>query len=102
VSICGNTVRHERHQITCPVCHIADSWIVSSVSSSAWWGSINTCTNCGDSWGDGQLMARPFLRGWRQASIARAVEAWEQSCGCRTEWDDDFILKPCEHEQVAA
>lgn len=97
---CGGTVRWEKRQGTCPVCHISGSWIVNSVSSSAYWGGASTCTNCGDCWADGEMVARPFLRGWRQKSIADAVRHWEESCGCPAKWDMDlgWALILCEHE----
>ena len=32
----------------------------------AWIGVIWTCCSCGDRWGDGEMLERPFRRGWRQ------------------------------------
>jgi hypothetical protein len=71
-----------------------------SVSSSPYWAPITTCTNCGDSWGDGELLSRPFVRGWRQKSIDRAVARWEMGCPCPVRWAEGMCLIPCEHQRA--
>jgi len=38
----------------------------------AYYGWTITCLGCGDRWMDGERGERPFARGWRQESIARA------------------------------
>ena len=40
------------------------------------YGSLFYCCHCGDGWGDGERMERPFQRGWRQKSIADAKQHW--------------------------
>lgn len=37
-----------------------------------WYGALVTCAGCGDRWNDGEMQARPFAPGWRQANIRRA------------------------------
>lgn len=51
----------------CPVCEKRTRHLVSMY---AWYGDSHKCLNCGDEWRDGELMSRPFARGWRERSIA--------------------------------
>lgn len=32
-----------------------------------------TCLECGDTWADGELVERPFARGWRKQRLERAL-----------------------------
>ena len=41
-----------------------------------WYGWLDTCLNCGDSWQDGEWMPRPFAPGWRKESVADARERY--------------------------
>lgn len=41
-----------------------------------WYDTDWTCLACGDSWGGGEMHARPFRRGWRAKAQARAAEIW--------------------------
>jgi hypothetical protein len=53
----------------CPCCKqrsVFVGWFVE------WYGWDQTCLRCGDSWSDGELRERPFVRGWRQKSIDSA------------------------------
>lgn len=97
--ICGVPVRISRMVMTCPSCGI-EGWVVSHVQSSPYYSNIYTCTNCGDRWDNEELFSRPFKRGWRQESIRKANEAWEEACECPQErdWDMDGWLIPCEHQ----
>jgi hypothetical protein len=38
-----------------------------------WYGWEITCLKCGDVWQDGERTERPFLRGWRKASVKSAL-----------------------------
>lgn len=40
-----------------------------------WYGWEVTCLGCGDRWQDGERGERPFMRGWRKDSIAKAMRA---------------------------
>lgn len=40
-------------------------------------GPLVTCCACGETWSDGEMCPRPFARGWRQKSIARARAEWK-------------------------
>lgn len=59
----------------CPVCHkrsVILSWFYE------WYGASSTCLRCGDKWADGELMPRPFARGWRQRNIEEAKRTWRR------------------------
>jgi hypothetical protein len=34
-----------------------------------WYGTMWTCLACGDQWADGELLERPFMRGWRWRNV---------------------------------
>ena len=42
----------------------------------AWYGLDSVCLKCGDRWMDGELLLRPFMRGWRKQSVARAKQRY--------------------------
>lgn len=44
-----------------------------------WYGTAIVCCHCGDGWADGETKPRPFERGWREKSIARAKKQWNES-----------------------
>ena len=51
---------------------------VAHMSTNPYLGDILTCVECGDTWGLGEgPFGRPFQRGWRQKSIARAQKIWD-------------------------
>lgn len=37
-----------------------------------WYGWHITCLKCGESWQDGEMLPRPFCRGWREERIINA------------------------------
>lgn len=41
-----------------------------------WYGWIVTCCHCGEKWCDGEMLPRPFERGWRRESALRARVRW--------------------------
>jgi hypothetical protein len=43
-----------------------------------WYGTIWTCCHCGDAWCEGELLPRPFQRGWRQRAAAKATRRWAE------------------------
>lgn len=62
-------------RIFCPNCKkrsFAASWFTE------WYGWDSTCLRCGDSWQDGAMCDRPFMRGWRKKSIAAAIARWRR------------------------
>src|SRR5262245_44901722 len=44
-----------------------------------WYGPTLACLGCGDSFSDGERAERPFARGWRKKSIAKAEEWWAKA-----------------------
>lgn len=82
----------------CPVCGITDSALFVSWPSNPSYAPYMTCTNCGDTWSDGELMGRPLRRGWRQEAIGKAVDFWEQACECPLRRDAALYIQPCKHE----
>ena len=70
-----NVVR--RHIARCWNCE-TDRRIVQ-VYGGAWYPSTFYCCHCGDGWGDGERLERPFARGWRQKSIRRAKQYWREA-----------------------
>jgi hypothetical protein len=44
-----------------------------------WYGTIWTCCGCGDAWCDGEMLPRPFARGWRAKSIRKAKALWDRA-----------------------
>jgi hypothetical protein len=49
----------------------------------AWYGVTLTCLACGDSWSDGEMLERPFRRGWRDRARAEARKWWDRAAGMR-------------------
>lgn len=74
VAVCRPNQIAIRRVATCPTCKRRRRF---SAIEAAWYGSIWTCCACGDSWGDGERMPRPFCRGWRTKAAARARCTWQ-------------------------
>lgn len=97
VTVCGRTITKRWFVMTCPVCGISDSVILQSLAGSAYWGSIQRCTNCGDAWAEGELLGRPFRRGWRADAVRKAQVDMDEACQHDVRFDrDTFALLPCE------
>lgn len=60
----------------CPACQSEQDFLCEFEE---WYGWTKTCLNCGDSWMDGELCPRPFLRGWRKKSIESAKKRAEKA-----------------------
>lgn len=67
---------------------------------SPWYGSVVRCTGCGDGWADGEMLPRPFRRGWRAAAVADAQRLWDLSCSCPIVRDEDLYPVRCEHDTI--
>jgi hypothetical protein len=52
---------------------------VVEVFSGSWYPSTFYCCYCGDGWGGGYRMVRPFTRGWRQRAAERAKRYWRDA-----------------------
>lgn len=75
--VCGGTDHFTRSVAMCPVCNERHRMVSSH--SSIWYDAITTCCGCGDSWSDGFIMSRPFVRGWREAARSRARWNWNRA-----------------------
>lgn len=62
-----------RRIVHCPTCQKRRRWVGWAQE---WYSTIWTCCGCGDSFGDGERMERPFKRGWRSEAIKRAKADW--------------------------
>lgn len=72
--ICLSETFNLRRISKCPTCKCRRR--IAGVDRGLWYGIIWTCCACGDSWGDGEMLERPFRRGWRKEAIADARETW--------------------------
>ena len=54
----------------CPVCGYAVG-LVGAYQE--WYGTTMTCLACGDEWADGEILERPFMRGWRWKNVRRVL-----------------------------
>lgn len=62
-------------RIDCPTCKrrtFAVGWFAE------WYGWDLTCLRCGEQWAEGEMLPRPFLRGWRKKSIEAAKARWRR------------------------
>lgn len=66
-----------RHYLHCWNCKTKRRCV--EVFGGIWYPSTFYCVFCGDGWGDGETLARPFARGWRQKAIARAKRYWREA-----------------------
>jgi len=62
-------------------------WMVARFS--LWYSYYMTCLRCGEQYGDGEQLERPFRRGWRRENI-RAAERLYRQHGPRTMTEEDF------------
>lgn len=69
----------------CPVCkrpQVFYSWF------EYWRGWHSTCSNCGDSWQDGEHCPRPYFCGpWRKGARQRARVLWRWAKMAGLPWD---------------
>ena len=64
-------------RVFCPTCR---PFRVAAVAAfQEWYGWFVTCLRCGESWEDGEMLPRPFMRGWRAHSIASARERYRSA-----------------------
>lgn len=79
VIICRSDTFPLRRIIHCPTCKRRRRF--AGVDRGAWYGVIWTCCGCGDSWGDGERLPRPFKRGWRTEAKSAAKHTWAAAEG---------------------
>lgn len=71
--ICRPTTVTFRAVRECPTCKCRRRFVGLAA---VWYGTLWTCCACGDAWGDGERLERPFARGWRKRSIDEARRLW--------------------------
>lgn len=99
VFICGRAQHYRWFVMDSPCCHIPDTVVVSSQPDSVWYAPLNTCSNCGDQWGDGEMVERPFRPRWRLDNIGQATAKFDVACQCDSRIDTEaYAFLPCEHE----
>ena len=84
-----NWTRYSRRVLAkehCPNCK-RKTFFVSFFQD--WYGWDSTCLKCGDSWQDGEMSERPFLRGWRKKSIEQAKKTWRKYKPYPSEYRDN-------------
>lgn len=64
-----------RRILNCPTCKQRRR--MAGRDFGPYYGPTVTCCGCGDAWSCGEMLDRPFKRGWRQEAIAGAKQAWE-------------------------
>lgn len=58
----------------CPTCERITEQVTRY---EVWYDPQTWCTRCGDSWAGGELVARPFARGWRRDAVRWARALWD-------------------------
>lgn len=76
--ICSPPTFPLRRITYCPTCEKRRRF---SAFDAPWYGPTWTCCGCGDQWGDGEMLPRPFVRGWRKKNIERAKKVWDDAAG---------------------
>lgn len=67
-----NWTRTDRWKVAmlrCPTCKRRRRMLAQFQEYYGW---RTTCLTCGESWEDGEMLARPFEPGWRRKSVAHA------------------------------
>jgi hypothetical protein len=77
-AVCAPDAYLIRRIIHCPTCGCRRRF---SGFDSLWYGPTVTCCHCGDAWSSGEMLPRPFARGWRQKSAAKARANWDAAAG---------------------
>jgi hypothetical protein len=88
VHVCRPNQIALRRIATCPTCKRRRRF---SAIDAAWYGPIWTCCGCGDSWGEGERMPRPFCRGWRKQATDRARRTWQHGVRIGSPAHREFI-----------
>lgn len=73
-----NVPRYDRVWISWCECPTCKKRRPSVNRSQEWYGVTSTCLGCGDAWGDGERMPRPFMRGWRKKAIEDVRKFWKR------------------------
>lgn len=74
---------------------------VVQIYQGLWYADHFYCCHCGDGWGDGETMPRPFQRGWRDRAIKAAREYWDRAVS-KAEFDAHWKADLADHFGEAA
>ena len=70
VHICrAKTIYRVTRIVHCPTCERRRKMLYEYAE---WYGATETCLTCGEQWGDGERLPRPFAPGWRKDNVAAA------------------------------
>jgi hypothetical protein len=73
--VCGpSNDRLRKLYVRCPMCECITEMVWRD---SGWYGDDMMCCRCGDSWCDGELIPRPFARGWRDRAVREHRRLWD-------------------------
>lgn len=76
--------RIERRRLKCPTCKRVTRFVTLMFE---WHDPESICCACGERWQGAEMCTRPFERGWRKRSMARAEQHWkEASLAGTTRW----------------
>ena len=78
VHICRPDTFPLRNTADCPTCGSRQRF---AAYDAAWYGPTWTCLGCGDRFGDGERLPRPFKPRWRKENIAVAQRIWDEAKG---------------------
>ena len=92
-AICGGSVVVRSHGQCWGACGLSDARQLVTHPTSGWYAPSTKCA-CGDEWAEGELMPRPFRRGWRQEAQRKFEKAWAAAHpeGVRPVYDEDAMF----------
>lgn len=75
MNICGSPYFLIKRYLRCPICECVTEMVQCW---HPWLGSTFGCCRCGDGWdgGTGELLERPFARGWRWRQARAYQQKW--------------------------
>lgn len=77
LTICRPDDRFLRKEIRrCPVCECKTEMVARY---EAYYDTTVHCCKCGDSWQGGELLERPFARGWRKQAVKAHRRMWDRA-----------------------
>jgi len=62
-------------RLACPTCECRTFF---AATFEDYYGWHKTCLKCGESWQDGEMLERPFERGWRKRRIEQAKQTYRR------------------------
>lgn len=99
-TICRPSTINVRKILDCPTCKQRRRF--AGFDSPPWYGITLTCCACGDTWTDGERMERPFARGWRVKSAAKAKATWATAVRLGSPAHQRFIREQLDRGRLIA